>query len=116
MKKTPSLLIRTLASAAGVNPDDPSIGSVEKSITSAISPEEKLAAAFGIQATGIEGEVCKDIADRQRRGIAKYGITVLENPLHFRAWLQHLYEELLDAAIYIKRAISEIDSKADDLK
>jgi len=28
-------------------------------------------------------------------------------------WLQHQYEELLDAAIYCKRAIQEMQSKDD---
>jgi DNA-binding transcriptional regulator YiaG len=59
------------------------------------------------QATGIEALVCADIAKRQRKGVAEYGMTVERNPLELRAWLQHLYEELTDAAIYAKRAIRE---------
>lgn len=58
--------------------------------------------------TGIEAEVCKDIAERQRKGITKYHTTVAENPLKLRGWLQHAYEETLDKAIYLKRAIAEI--------
>lgn len=61
-------------------------------------------------ATGTEAEVCADIARRQAAGTAKYGTTVAENPLELREWLQHQYEELLDAAIYTKRAIAEIDA------
>ena len=49
------------------------------------------------------------IADRQARGIAKYGITLADNPLSLREWLQHLLEEQLDAAAYTLRAIEEID-------
>ena len=60
---------------------------------------------------GIEAEVCADIARRQQMGINKYGTTVAENPLSLRCWLQHQYEELLDAAIYAKRAIAEIDAQ-----
>lgn len=61
------------------------------------------------EATGIEAIVIEDIARRQRQGIAKYGTTVADNPLTLRAWLQHAYEEHLDAAIYLRRAIDEID-------
>ena len=60
--------------------------------------------------TGIEAEVCADIARRQQLGKSKYGTTVAENPLSLRCWLQHQYEELLDAAVYCKRAIAEIDA------
>lgn len=61
--------------------------------------------------TGIEAMVCADIARRQQVGIEKYGTTVAENPLSLREWLQHQYEELLDAAVYCRRAIAEIDAK-----
>lgn len=60
-------------------------------------------------AHGIEAMVCEDIARRQAHGVAKYGTTVADNPLHLRAWCQHLYEELLDAAVYVRRAIFELD-------
>lgn len=63
------------------------------------------------RATGIEAAVCDDIALRQALGIAKYGTTVADNPLELRAWLQHAYEETLDKAIYLKRAIAEIDRR-----
>ena len=59
--------------------------------------------------TGIEALVCADIAERQARGIAKYGMTVAENPLDLQEWLVHAYQEALDTAIYLKRAIVEID-------
>lgn len=61
--------------------------------------------------TGTEAAVVNDIICRQQMGIAKYGTTVAENPLPLRAWLQHQYEELLDAAIYCKRAIEQIDKE-----
>jgi hypothetical protein len=59
------------------------------------------------EATGIEAEVCRDIALRQIKGIAKYGQTVADNPLNLKEWLQHTYEESLDLPIYLKRAIRE---------
>jgi len=59
-----------------------------------------------IDITGTEAAVCQDLADRQKKGIAKYGHTVEGNPLSQREWLQHLYEELLDAAVYSKRLLT----------
>lgn len=56
-----------------------------------------------------ETAVMADIKDRQIKGIAKYGTTVKENPLELREWLQHAYEECLDQAVYLKRAIQEIE-------
>lgn len=60
--------------------------------------------------SGTEYRVCVDIAKRQALGIKKYGTTVEQNPLLLRDWLQHAYEESLDQAIYLRRAIEEIDS------
>ena len=61
--------------------------------------------------TGTEGRVCNDIALRQWHGLAKYGTTVEANPLTLRQWLQHAYEEALDQAIYLRRAIEQIDAE-----
>jgi hypothetical protein len=58
--------------------------------------------------TGIETEVCEDICRRKEGGFRKYGVTVADNPLPLRDWLQHAYEECLDMAIYLKRAMREL--------
>ena len=63
------------------------------------------------QPTGIEAEVCADIAERQRLGIAKYGTTVADNPLTLEQWLTHAYEECLDQAVYLKRCIAEVKAE-----
>ena len=60
--------------------------------------------------TGTEAKVCQMIASRQRLGIEKYGQTVANNPLALRDWLQHALEEALDQAIYLRRAMEEIDA------
>lgn len=60
--------------------------------------------------SGIEKMVCEDITRRQQEGVKKYGTTVGENPLTTKQWQQHLYEELLDAAIYQKKLIESDDS------
>ena len=59
--------------------------------------------------SGTELRVCQLIAERQMRGIEKYGTTVSDNPLPLRAWLRHALEECLDQAIYLQRAIEELD-------
>ena len=58
-----------------------------------------------------EEQVCDDIKARQRLGVAKYGTNVADNPLSLLAWLQHAYEECLDQAVYLRRAITEIETK-----
>ena len=66
--------------------------------------------------TGTEARVCAMIAARQRLGVEKYGMTVSGNPLTLRQWLQHSLEEKLDDAIYMARAIEEMDKQLDDGK
>lgn len=63
-----------------------------------------------IDTRDIEYKVAEDIFKRQALGLKKYGVSVKDNPLPLRDWLQHQYEELLDAAIYCRRAIEEIDN------
>jgi hypothetical protein len=69
-----------------------------------------------VPATGIEAEVCADIEARQRLGIAKYGTTVADNPLSLREWMEHSYQECLDMAVYLKRAMAEIKEVGGDAK
>jgi hypothetical protein len=65
-----------------------------------------------LMVTGTEARVCEDIAKRQQLGLQKYGFSVADNPLLLKAWLQHQYEELLDAAVYCKRAIEELEKNS----
>ena len=60
---------------------------------------------------GTEARICTEIAARQQMGINKYGTTVAENPLSLREWLVHAKQEALDQAIYLQRAIEEIDAQ-----
>lgn len=60
--------------------------------------------------TGTEARVCEDIAERQRLGLSKYGVTVEDNPLTLKQWLEHAYQETLDKAVYLRRAIEEIEN------
>ena len=58
--------------------------------------------------TGIEAQVCQDIARRQELGLAKYGVSLAQNPAGLLSWLQHSYEERLDDVLYMRRAIEEV--------
>ncbi len=60
---------------------------------------------------GTEARICTEIAARQQMGINKYGATVAETPLSLREWLVHAKQEALDQAIYLQRAIEEIDAQ-----
>jgi hypothetical protein len=64
-----------------------------------------------INVVGTEADVCMDISSRQQIGIKKYNSTVRDNNLSLKQWLQHAYEETLDKAIYLKRAIEQIDKE-----
>lgn len=72
---------------------------------------------FMNEPSGIEALVCGDIATRQRLGIAKYGRTVAESTDDM---LQHLYEELLDASVYVRaelekrREIQRLEKSTED--
>ena len=53
---------------------------------------------------GMDKNVTKVITDLQTRaavGFKKYGTNTERTDLSADDWLQHLYEELLDAAVYI---------------
>jgi hypothetical protein len=52
--------------------------------------------------------VSDDILERSRIGTIKYGVTLDRNDLELEDWLQHAYEECLDQANYLKRAIVKI--------
>jgi hypothetical protein len=59
--------------------------------------------------------VRKDLLDRSNVGIEKYGTTLDQNKGDLRYWLNHAYEETLDKANYLKRAIMEIDAEKSTL-
>lgn len=46
-------------------------------------------------------KVITDLQARAEVGFKKYGTTTERTDLNNDDWLQHLYEELLDAAVYI---------------
>ena len=63
-----------------------------------------------MEVSGTERRVCEDIAARQQVGLRKYCVSVEDNNLSLRDWLNHAYEETLDQAVYLKRAMEEMDA------
>jgi len=55
--------------------------------------------------------VCEDLKRRSEYGTKKYGTNLERKDLNLREWLNHAYEEALDTANYLKRAIMEIDKE-----
>lgn len=45
--------------------------------------------------------------ERAARGLEKYGVTTERTDLDTIAWLTHLQEEMLDAAVYIQRLLGD---------
>lgn len=72
-----------------------------------------------MNATGIEAEVCRDIAERQRIGKIKYGHELADNNATLTERIQHAYEESLDMAVYLKWSlgrIAELDAQLADVQ
>lgn len=63
----------------------------------------------GMNKDRVVDAVRDDLLRRSQLGIAKYGVTLERTDLSLRDWLQHTYEETLDQANYLKRAIIELD-------
>lgn len=62
----------------------------------------------------IIGLVVRDLFDRAQKGVETYGVPL--QPLNGRDALWDLYEELLDAACYVRQAIYERDASASPKK
>lgn len=57
----------------------------------------------------IETKVCSKILHRSSIGKEKYGVTMEDEKLSIRAWLTHLQEELMDAAIYVEKLLGLVE-------
>ncbi len=56
----------------------------------------------------IPQKVASQVMERAAVGLAKYGTDMSRTDLSLKDWLQHLQEELLDAAVYVERLKQEI--------
>jgi hypothetical protein len=63
----------------------------------------KSSIVYQLPKDGITRAVISDLSDRAERGLNKYSTTLEQN--NTDDFLNHLYEELLDAAQYIKKEI-----------
>ena len=61
----------------------------------------------------IAAAVSADIEARAALGLKKYGTTLARTDLSPADWLQHMYEELLDAACYARRLIEDVQARKD---
>lgn len=46
--------------------------------------------------------------ERMAAGYKKYGVTTERTDIDLMGWLQHLQEELMDAAVYVERIKDEL--------
>jgi hypothetical protein len=94
---------------AGVDPYSPKKG---------LTPSKSYSTIFKEMQEGLEktqdpvvNAVRKDLLDRSTVGLKKYNISLSRTDLSLKDWHQHLYEEILDSANYLKRIIIELESK-----
>jgi hypothetical protein len=57
----------------------------------------------------ITDAVVVQLRTRAEKGKSKYGTTMERDDLTLMQWLQHLQEELMDAAVYVEKLKGEID-------
>jgi hypothetical protein len=55
--------------------------------------------------------VVVQLRTRAKKGKLKYGTTMERDDLTFAQWIQHLQEELMDAAVYVEKLKGEIGEK-----
>lgn len=55
--------------------------------------------------------VIQDLQQREQRGLSKYQRTMDRTDLTHEEWLQHAYEEALDMALYLKKALLMTEKK-----
>ena len=48
------------------------------------------------------------LLQRSQVGLQKYGTTLMRDDIDLYGWLNHLSEELMDAVLYVERAMHEV--------
>jgi hypothetical protein len=61
-------------------------------------------------------KVTELLKTRMEKGFKKYGVTTERGDIDLLGWIQHLQEELLDAAVYCERLKQEISNESNDGK
>tara|TARA_R100001198_G_C5237945_1_gene215545 strand:- start:2497 stop:2679 length:183 start_codon:yes stop_codon:yes gene_type:complete len=59
--------------------------------------------------SAIEDAVCEKIKARSDIGKKKYGVTMEEEVLSIREWMNHLQQELMDAAVYLEKLLGMVE-------
>jgi len=59
----------------------------------------------------IEDAVAAKLLNRAEVGKRKYGVTMERDDLTLMEWLNHLQEEVMDAAVYIEKLMKVIEEK-----
>lgn len=62
----------------------------------------------------INEAVREKIKERALVGMKKYGVSILRDDTDLEGWLNHLQQELMDACVYVERAMHEIRKMQDD--
>lgn len=57
----------------------------------------------------IAEKVAAQVLSRAEKGFRKYGVTCARQDLSLADWLQHLQEELLDAAVYVETLKASVE-------
>ena len=52
--------------------------------------------------------VIADLRKREEKGLKEYGATVDRKDLILKDWIKEAYEEALDLAVYLRRAMDDI--------
>lgn len=52
--------------------------------------------------------VISDLRKREEKGLKEYGTTVDRKDLILKDWIKEAYEEALDLAVYLRRAMDDI--------
>ena len=77
-------------------------------IPSELAPELASDPAPEVETSFILSEVIKDLKQREQVGIKKYGTTVDRPDFNPEKWMQNLYEEVLDTAVYARAFLEAI--------
>jgi hypothetical protein len=64
----------------------------------------------------INEAVREKIKSRALVGMKKYGVSMLRDDVDLLGWLDQLQQELMDACVYMERAMHEIRKMQDDHK
>tara|TARA_R100000664_G_C2752968_1_gene140324 strand:+ start:541 stop:756 length:216 start_codon:yes stop_codon:yes gene_type:complete len=56
-----------------------------------------------------EKRVVDRIEKRAEKGLDTYGVSMERGDLSLQEWLQHLQDELLDAAVYVEKLKEEVE-------